>query len=126
MEDLAEDLADEFGTQIWPETQLGVGQELSSPEDSSDDSCESISTHSSTKSTDINVEPRRSGRVTHPTRNLASQMFREAVAAKAKAARKAGKGKGKGKERAEAEGSGTGKGKGRRLKLRKSIPTSQL
>jgi hypothetical protein len=109
MEDLAEDLADEFGTQLVPETQLGVGQELPLPEDSSDNSWESISTYSSTKSTDINVEPRPSGRVTRPKRDSASQMSQEAAAAKTKAARKAGKGKGKGKARAEAEGSRTGK-----------------
>jgi hypothetical protein len=117
-----DDPADEFGTQLVPETQLGAGLELSSPEDSSNDSSESIFSQSLTKITEINVEPRRSGRATRPTRDLASQMSQEAAAAKEKAACKTNKGKGKGKERAEAKGSG----KGRRRKLRKSIPTSQL
>ena len=120
MDDIVDDPTDEFGTQLVPETQLVAGLELSSPEDSSNDSSESISSQSPTKITEINVEPRRSGRATRPTRDLASQMSQEAAAAKEKAARKTNKGKGK--ERAEAKGSG----KGRRRKLRKSIPTSQL
>jgi hypothetical protein len=112
-----DDLAGEFGTQLVPETQLGVGLELSTLEDSTDDSSKSISSQSSTKTIEINVEPRREGRATRPTRDLA-QLSREAAEARAN----------KDKERAEANGNGNakGKGKGRRRKLRKSIPTSQL
>jgi hypothetical protein len=73
-DDIVDDLVDEFGIQLVPETQLGAGLELSSPEDSSNDSSKSIPSPSSTKTTEINVEPRRLGRATRPIRDLASQL----------------------------------------------------
>jgi hypothetical protein len=90
-------------TQLVPDTQLDTllsqlskTPSISSPDDSSSKSL---------TDSNVNAEPRRSGRVKRPTRDKASQLSQEAAAAKAKA-----KGEGKGKSR----------------KMRKSILTSQL
>jgi hypothetical protein len=77
-------------------SQLSKTLSISLPDDSSSESL---------TDSDVNAEPRCSGRVKKPTRDKASQLSQEAAAAKAKA-----KGKGKGKSR----------------KIRKSILTSQL